>query len=99
MTGNQSPLSFHLAQESVFFHLNWHGESKEECIQRDMMTERHETENKGGYFESYPFFDWQPVKCSKQWSNVFMSALVKNSFSCVALNFLQPVLRESIPVK
>ena len=28
--------------------------------------------------------------------HVFMSALAKNNFCCVALNFPQPVLRESI---
>ena len=40
-----------------------------------MVADYHQrTENKGGYIENYPFFDWQPVKCFEQWSNVFMSA-------------------------
>ena len=29
-------LNFHLAQE--FFHLNWNGVCKKDCIQKDMMT-------------------------------------------------------------
>ena len=55
-------------------------------------TEYHQkTENKGGYFENYPLFDWQSVKCFEQRSNVVVSALAKNYFRCVVLNFLQPV--------
>ena len=50
-----------------------------------------ETENKGGYLKKYPFFDWQPVKCFEQSSNMFMSALAENNFRCVVLNYLQPV--------
>ena len=52
-----------------------------------------ETENKSGYLENNPVFDWQPVKCFEQWSNMFTSALVekKLNFYCLVLNFLQPV--------
>ena len=50
-----------------------------------------ETENKSGYFKSNPVFDWQPVKCLEQWSNMLMSALAKNNLRCMVLNFLQPV--------
>ena len=50
-----------------------------------------ETENKGSYLEKYTFFEWQPVKCFEQWSNLFMSALAKNNLRCAVLNFLQPV--------
>ena len=32
-------------------------------------------ENKGGYLEDNPVFDWQPVKCLEQWSNTFMPVL------------------------
>ena len=47
--------------------------------------------NKGVYLENDPFIDWQPVKCFKQWSNVFMSAPAKTNLHCVVLNLLQPV--------
>ena len=50
-----------------------------------------ETENKGDYLENCPFFNWHPVKCFEQWSNVLMSALAENNFRCVVLNYLQPV--------
>ena len=48
-------------------------------------------ENKGGYLENNPFFDWQPVKRFDGQSNMFMSALAKNNFRCVALSVFQPV--------
>ena len=64
-----------------FFHLNWNVES-EECI-----TERHDDRygggvppklktntgrKKNGYLKNNPVFDWQPVKCREQWSNMLM---------------------------
>ena len=66
------------------------------CTLRDMKTgmvaEYNQRNGKQcGYFEIDPFFDRHPVKCFEQWSNVFMSALAKNNFRCVVLNFLQPV--------
>ena len=55
------------------------------------MNETKNTENKFGYLKNNPVFDWQPVKCLEQWSDMHMSVLAKNSLRCVVLNFLQPV--------
>jgi len=79
----------------LFFHLNWNGESKKECTQKDTMAvwwqcTSKEMKNKCGHLENDPFFDWQPVMYFAQWSNVFMSALAKNNFRYVVLNCLQP---------
>ena len=57
-------LNFHLAQE--FFHLNWNGVCKKDCIQKDMMTGMvagyHPKNWKSRYLKNNPVFDWQPVK-------------------------------------
>ena len=67
-----------------------------------MYTERHddryggryikETKNSTGYLENDPFFDWQPMKCFEQWSDVFMSAFAKSDFRSVVLSVLQPYI-------
>ena len=50
-----------------------------------------EKRRRSDYLKNNPVFDWQPVKCLGQWSNMFMSALAKNNLRCMVLNFLQPV--------
>ena len=50
-----------------------------------------ETENEGGYFEKYPFLDWELVKLFERWFNMLMSAFAKNYFCCVILNILETV--------
>ena len=42
-----------------------------------------QTENKGGYLENNPFFDWQSLNCFEQWSDVFVPILAKKHFGCV----------------
>ena len=60
-----------------------------ELVRRDTMTgtvaSTKETENKDGYLKNNPAFDWQPVKCLEQWSNMLTSALAKNNFHCMEL--------------
>ena len=69
-----------------------------ELVRRDTMTgmvaSTKETENKDGYLKNNPAFDWQPVKCLEQWSNIVISALAKKQNKkkarCAVLP-LQPV--------
>ena len=71
-----------------FLHLNWNGKC-EECIQRETMTgtvagyvkkkERKKKRKKSGYLKNNLVFDWQPVKCLEQWSNMLTSALARTT--------------------
>ena len=54
---------------------------------------------RGSVLKYNPVFDWQPVKSPEQWSNMLMSALEKNNFRCVVLNFLLPVHLITVDVK
>jgi len=44
-------------------------------------TNKNKTENKSGNLKNNPVFDWQPLKCLEQWSNMLMSSLAKTTFA------------------
>ena len=46
---------------------------------------------KRGYLKNNPVFDWQPVKCLEQWSNMLMSVFEKSKLRCIVWMILQPV--------
>ena len=47
-------------------------------------TQQQQTESTSGYLKNNPIFDWQPVKCLEQWSNMLMSALTKTTVKFAA---------------
>ena len=90
-----SPASLTTAlYQDVLFPQSRFDSASPELERRDTMTgmvaSTKETENKDGYLKNNPVFDWQPVKCLEQWSNILISALAKNNVRCVVLP-LQPV--------
>ena len=46
---------------------------------------------KSGYLKNNSVFDWQPVKCLEQWSNIVMSLFAKSNLRCIVWKVLQPV--------
>ena len=62
------------------YHKKQQQQTKQKTKQKRKEKEK-EMENKSGYLKIKPVFDWQPVKCLEQCSNMLMSSLAKTTFA------------------